>query len=431
MIIGNQYPKKFDDYISQPKGNGYQSIHSAVWGPEGRCVEIQIRTYEMHKAAEGGIASHWAYKETGQQEGNYQQKIDALRDLMNWQSSLVADTSSADDAFKELFSDRAYVFTPNGDVVDLPAGATPLDFAYSVHTQVGDRCKGAKVNGKLVTLTYGLQTGDTIHILTDKNGTPKRDWLDASKGYLKTHRARAKVAHYFKQHDTEQHLIDGKNILDRVVRKHDLPKENITKVREAYKCQTLDELYVMLATGAIGTTTLLNKFRSVASESVAVSTVIEKNKNVSISKGKHAVVIEGLGATETTIAKCCKPIPGDPIVGYITKDRGVVVHHAECSNLLNSMHHAPDKILTVHWNSEKGSFVTNLMLQLLDKPGVLTDIMHVISAAKINIINFNAMAIENGKGRAQLAIEVNNADQLEAIILLLRHMPAVVAVWRV
>jgi GTP pyrophosphokinase len=423
-------PEEFDDYIAHPKSNGYQSIHVAVWGPEDRCVEIQIRTYAMHKAAEGGIASHWAYKENNMQEDNYQQKIDALRDLMNWQSSLVVDTTSADEAFKELFSDRAYVFTPNGDVVDLPVGSTPLDFAYSVHTEVGNRCRGSKVNGKLVPLTYQLRTGELVEILIDKQGIPSRDWLDVHKKYLFTHRARNKVAHYFKQHDVEKNLLDGKAIVEKMQRKHVISKAELIKALDAFNFKSLDELYIAVGTGAIGATTLQNRVRAINDVEVSELPIIENKSVERPYSGKYPVIVEGLGATETVIAQCCKPISGDPIIGYIVKERGVVIHHAECANIINSMNYAPDKILTVHWNSDTVTFIADLSLQIVEQLGALNIVMQVISAAKINIVNLKANVMPIGNSRVDLSVEVVNADQLEALMRSLRGVPAVISVWR-
>ena len=313
--------KEFDDYIATPKQNGYQSIHTVVFGPEGKTVEIQIRTHAMHQDAELGVAAHWMYKEgawPGRGSG-YEQKISWLRKLLQWQEEVVDGSDLADELKNQVVEDRVYVFTPRGDIFDLPLGATPLDFAYYIHSNVGHRCIGAKVFGKIVPFTHQLHTGDQVEILTQKQPNPSRDWLNPSLGYIKSSRARAKIHHWFKQLDRDKNLSAGKEILDNELQKLDLTYKHLEPAISRYNFKELEDLMVAIGAGDVRLNQLLN-FITDRSDDEPVIRFKNPTKN---SGDKNGIVVDGVGSLMSHVAKCCRPVPGEQIIGYITQGRGI------------------------------------------------------------------------------------------------------------
>ncbi|MFV1974112.1 MAG: bifunctional (p)ppGpp synthetase/guanosine-3',5'-bis(diphosphate) 3'-pyrophosphohydrolase, partial [Thiohalobacterales bacterium] len=316
-------PKEFDDYIANPKENRYRSLHTAVIGPESRTLEVQIRTEEMHRHAEFGVAAHWRYKEGGSSESDYEEKIAWLRQLLEWHDEERSASDFVDRFRSEAFQDRVYVLTPQGRIIDLPRGATPLDFAYAVHSEVGHRCRGAKVNGRIVPLTYPLNNGEQVEVLTTKQGAPSRDWLNAHLGYLHTSRAKSRVRAWFKQQDFEHNVAAGRSILDRELHRLGITGLAVDKLSDRFKHRQVDDFLAAIGRGDINTGQLAS----------AINELVPGQDKVPRSRGRSArkkparipggVSISGVGNLMTTMGRCCHPVPHDPIVGYITRGRGV------------------------------------------------------------------------------------------------------------
>ncbi len=312
--------KEFDDYVATPKQNGYQSIHTVVFGPEGKTVEIQIRTSDMHQDAELGVAAHWMYKEgalPGRGSG-YEQKISWLRKLLQWQEEVVDGGDLAEELKNQVVEDRVYIFTPSGDIIDLPLGATPLDFAYYIHSNVGHRCIGAKIFGKIVPFTHQLTTGDQVEILTQKQPNPSRDWLNPSLGYIKSSRARAKIHHWFKQLDRDKNLSAGKEILDSELQKLNLTYKDLEPAIKRFNFKELDDLMVAIGAGDVR----LNQMLNFVSDRTEDEPVIRIKAPSKVTGDKNGIVVDGVGSLMSHVAKCCRPVPGDEIIGYITQGRG-------------------------------------------------------------------------------------------------------------
>ena len=356
-IIHAQWPpikEEFDDYISQPKPNGYQSIHTAVIFHETLNVEIQIRTHDMHESAELGVAAHWKYKEGSSGKATYEDKITTLRQIIDWQKDLSDDkTAEHNQEYTRLFEDRVYVFTPQGDVYDLPIGATPLDFAYYIHTEVGNRCKGAIINGKLEPLTQALKTGDRVEIKTGKIDQPSLDWLSPQTGYITTTQARQKIKAWFRRQDAARHLEMGEELWDKARKKNQLPKQSLHALLEDFRCQTAQELLTNLGSGDIQISTVLQHLQALNEEpEEPKSTQILANVNKAHAPVKPKGSIEGVGNTLTTLARCCKPIPGDPIIGYVTKGRGISIHKESCGNVQYALQKQPERLTSVNWRKD-------------------------------------------------------------------------------
>lgn len=325
--------KEFDDYVATPKQNGYQSIHTVVFGPEGKTVEIQIRTHDMHQDAELGVAAHWMYKEgalPGRGSG-YEQKISWLRKLLQWQEEVVDGSDLAQELKNQVVEDRVYVFTPRGDIFDLPLGATPLDFAYYIHSNVGHRCIGAKIFGKIVPFTHQLSTGDQVEILTQKQPNPSRDWLNPSLGYIKSSRARAKIHHWFKQLDRDKNLSAGKEILDNELQKLELTYKDLDPAIKRFNFRELDDLMVAIGAGDIR----LNQMLNFITDRTEHEPVIRFKSPSKVTGDKNGIVVDGVGSLMSHVARCCRPVPGDEIIGYITQGRGIAVHREDCDSFSN------------------------------------------------------------------------------------------------
>jgi len=423
-------PKEFDDYIATPKGNNYQSLHTAVVGPGGKTLEVQIRTHEMHERSELGVASHWRYKEGSRYDPGYEQKIAWLRQLLEWQD----EDSTADDfvdRFKsEVFEDRVYVITPKGNVVDLSSGATPLDFAYHIHTEIGHRCRGAKINGKIVPLTYTLKTGDQVEVLTTKTGTPSRDWLNTHLNYLKTSRARAKVRAWFTQQDTEKNIRAGKNILDKELSRLGYNTVNQDSLAERLGFKNSLELAASLGKG---NTTLVQiaeagqslLFPASKDEEFADFERTTVDKDIS-----GDIKIYGVGNLLTSMARCCKPAPGDEIIGYITKGRGITIHRADCSNRLRL---ASERLIDVAWNHQQQStYPVDIAILAYDRQGLLRDITAVMTDEKVNVVSMNTLTdSDDHQARMKLTVEVDSIQQLSRLLSKLAQLSNVLEVKRI
>ncbi len=428
--IWRHIPHEFDDYIATPKENMYQSIHTAVIGPEGKTLEIQIRTHEMHQHSELGIAAHWNYKEGSKSaESAYDQKIAWLRQLLEWKDES-DDAGDFIDRFKsEVFQDRVYVITPQGDIIDLAQGATPLDFAYHIHTDVGHRCRGARVNGRIVNLTYELKSGDQVEILTTRVGQPSRDWLNKHLGYLKTSRARAKVRHWFKQQDYETNVSQGREHLEKDLRRLGISGTSHKALAEEFKFQEVDELYAAVGRGDITPTQIASRVNAFAPK--------ETKPSGPASRRKHRVQgsdiqIEGVGNLLTKIGRCCSPAPGDPIIGFITQGKGVTIHRRDCRNILKMDDSRRSRLINVDWNRDAQElYPVDIGVETIDRQGLLRDILNILSNEKINVNTVNTQSNKkNNTAHMELTIEVASVAQLSNILTRLGQLNNVLEVRR-
>ncbi|GAP06735.1 (p)ppGpp synthetase, RelA/SpoT family [Anaerolinea thermolimosa] len=421
-------PHEFDDYIAAPKDNNYQSLHTAVIYDDGKPLEVQIRTPEMHQNAEYGIAAHWRYKEKSGRIGEeYEQRVNLLRRLMDWRQEVTDAAEFMDGMKTDVFQDRVYVFTPRGDIIDLPQGSTPIDFAYHVHTEIGHRCRGAKVNGRLVTLDYELKTGDQVEILTAKHGGPSRDWLNANLGLVKTQRARAKIRSWFKWQDREQNLTQGKNILDRELRRLGI-EIDIEKLARAFDFRTPEELYVAIGCGDITIGKIVNKIIDLGKEKVS-DPLLVPHPALDESKVQQATVtVLGLKGILTTFARCCKPVPGDEIIGYITRGRGVTIHRQDCPNILSL--HERDRIIRVSWGSAPKTYPVPVEIKAYDRQGLMGDISTILAEENINILDVN-LKVSHHLANLRLVLEVGDIAQLSRVLTRIENLPNVTEAHRV
>lgn len=441
---------EFDDYIANPKANGYQSIHTVVYGDGDKPVEIQIRTRNMHNTAELGVAAHWKYKEGNGQSSGVEQRINWLRKLLAWRDDLVESGTLMDEFKNQVFENRVYVFTPAGEVLDLPNGATPLDFAYQVHTMVGHRCIGAKVNGRIVPFTYQLHTGETIEIITQKNPNPSRDWLNPDNGFLKTSRARAKVQSYFRKVDYGQNREEGE---DAVAREADRRNLGINKDQIAillgqglarFNVKKTDDLYAAVGAGDISVANVgafleeaSGHGRSESEREDDINRIIEeKSQNAAIAHSRQkagSVTVEGIDNLLTHISRCCQPIPGDEIVGFITKGRGVSIHRRTCDQLKKLAAAEPDRVIAAQWGQmPEASYTITARITGQDYAGFLRDVTTLIANEKINIAGVRSR-VERDKMLSIIDIDllVSGLAEFDRLCLKLRALPRIATVERV
>jgi GTP pyrophosphokinase len=383
-------PNEFDDYIANPKENGYRSLHTAVIGPEGKVLEIQIRTFGMDEEAELGVCAHWRYKGTDSDAGmanSYEEKISWLREVLDWHEETGDIHNLAEQFSADVAQDRVYVFTPSGDVVNLALGATPLDFAYHVHTEVGHNCRGAKVNGSIVPLTYPLQTGQRVEILTGREGQPRRDWLQPGLGYLKTSRARAKVQHWFRAQARDENVDAGRHLLEREFRRLALTSVDYKRVAQRVQQATVEDMYAAVGSGELSAAQVLNAAQGlVAPEQPQPQPRLVKRR----PQRPGGVQVSGVGNLLTHVAGCCKPLPGDAIMGFITQGRGVSIHRHDCSRLLQLQLSAPERIVEIEWGILADSgYEVDVGIEAYDRPGLLRDITELLAQARINVIAVN------------------------------------------
>ena len=426
-------PKEFDDYIATPKENNYQSIHTAVVGPEGKVLEVQIRTHEMHRHAELGVAAHWRYKEGGKGakgDRHFEQKVAWLRQLLDWKEE-EANAGDFIDRFKsEVFQDRVYILTPQGEVMDLPQGATPLDFAYHIHTEVGHRCRGAKVDGRMVSLTYELKSGEQVSILTARHGGPSRDWLNRELGYLKTNRAYAKVRHWFKQQDQQRNINEGRAALDRQLRRLGVEGLEPEKVAAELGYKSLEDLLMALGRGDASTAQVARVVHRLMqpetdAEAEAERRVLERRGRPARSKD-DPVRIHGVGNLLTNLARCCKPAPGDPIIGFITQGRGVTIHRSDCRNVLNLHDDKRNRLIEVEWGAGDQTYPVDIEVRAFDRQGLLRDVSAILANEKINVVTLNTRTDpRDHSARIQFTMEVTNTNQLSRVLSRINQLPNV------
>ncbi len=425
-VIHNRWrpiPSEFDDYIASPKNNFYQSLHTAVIFEDGKPLEVQIRTQEMDTNAEYGIAAHWRYKEGGRGEAEYEQRVNWLRRLLEWQNEVKDSQEFLDGVKSDIFQDRVYVFTPRGDIIDLPAGATPIDFAYHVHTQIGHRCRGAKINGKLVTLDYTLKSGDQVEILTAKQGGPSRDWLNSNLGLVKTPRARSKIRAWFIHLDREQNLTQGKLLLEKEFRRLGIQTIDIDKLTHALEYRSADDLYVALGCGNISISRIISELNEI---NEAEKHPVEEIPRLVSEKpaASTGVQVTGIKGLLINLAHCCNPAPGDEIVGYITQGRGATIHRAECANIVRLRQKNPDRIIQVDWGEPQRTYPVNIQIKAFQRQGLLTDISSTLTDESIGLRDIR-MNTSSNIATFQLTIEINDITQLSRILNRLENIPNV------
>lgn len=426
-------PKEFDDYIATPKENGYRSLHTAVIGPAGKPIEVQIRTHDMHQEAELGVCAHWTYKEgkSSKSDARYENKIAWLRQVLEWQDD-IGDQRLDDMAvhFNEAIHDeRIYVFTRDGHVIDLQAGATPLDFAYHIHTEVGHGCRGAKINGRIVPMTYKLQTGEQVEIMTQRGGAPSRDWMNPSLGYLGTGRALAKVKHWFKQQDREGNLAEGRVLLEREFSRLGLTlsKTELERIAPRFNVRTGDDVLVALGGGDLPlariTHALTDGLDQSAQQELALPEIPVRPARKADSSS--AIIIEGVGNLLTQIAGCCKPVPGEPIVGFITHTRGVSIHARACPEYLRLAQEEPSRTVDVQWQArESGSYPVDIWVRAWDRTGLLRDITAVLANEQVNVTGVQTQSDkQDGTATMRLTLEVPGLSKLSRVLTRIEQLP--------
>jgi len=427
-------PNEFDDYIANPKENGYRSLHTAVKGPQNRVLEVQIRTRAMHEEAEFGVCAHWRYKKSDHEgpSNSYEQKIEWLRQVLEWHEE-VGGNPWEDHLPRGIEQDRIYVFTPDGHVVDLPESATAVDFAFRIHSDIGLRCKGAKVNGRIVPLNQTLKTADQVEILTANRESPGRDWLIPALGYITTSKARSRLQAWFKQQDREQNVADGRALLDREFLRLAFENVDYGQLAQKLNLKTLDDLYAAVGTGDLSVDRIINAaqrlFKVDKTPEPATSLV---GRATSSDQGASDIYIDGVGNLLSHIAQCCKPIPGDSITGYITLGRGVSIHRQDCPNILQFVADEPERIIKVDWAEKPEQFYSvDVMVEAFDRHGLLRDITALLDRERINV---SAMQTLSNKSKntvdMSLRIEVSSFSDLSRVLVRLSRLPNVSSVKR-
>jgi GTP pyrophosphokinase len=416
-------PKEFDDYIAKPKANNYRSLHTAVIGPEGKSLEVQIRTHEMHEHSERGVAAHWQYKEGGRFERGYREKIAWLRQVLEWKDE-ISDASELAEHFRSgLFDDSVYVLTPQGRVVDLPKGATPVDFAYHVHTELGHRCRGAKVDGVMVPLNTPLSNGVQVEILSAKQGGPSRDWLNPQLGFLKSAGARAKVRQWFNRQNLEADIAQGRVMLERELQRHGQTRINLDQLAAKLDFDRLPDFLAAIARGEVGPKALQDAVTGdTHAPEPAPAIVTRKSKT-----GDGGVLVVGVDRLLTAPAKCCRPAPPEPIVGFVTRGRGVSVHRADCASLARL---DPARRIAAEWGAPgSATFPVEIVVDAADRTGLLRDISEVLSRERINVTATRTQSSDLS-ARMRFTVEVADLDQLRRVLALIGDVRGVISAQR-
>jgi len=425
-------PKEFDDYISKPKGNNYRSLHTAVECPDGRSLEIQIRTWDMHKHAELGVAAHWRYKEGPKAPGAdaYDEKIAWLRQLLTWKTE-VTDSSDWVNHYKQAALDETiYVMTPQGRVVDLPSGSTAVDFAYRVHTDLGHRCRGAKINGQLIPLNTPLETGQQVEVLTAKQGGPSRDWLNPSLGYIHTKSARVKVRTWFSNLALEETLAEGRALVAKELQRAGQSGANIDELARRLEFTKADDLYIAAARGELNLRLFQATVRGEAAADAQLPDEVQTHAPRKHTDGNQGILIVGVDKLLTQLARCCKPAPPDEIHGFITRGKGISIHRADCPNFANLAALHPERVIETDWGSETtGTFACDIVVDAHDRQGLLRDISEIFTREKLNVVGVNTQS-RQGKAHMSFTVEIVNLRQLQRTLGLIHEVEGVVGVRR-
>ena len=420
-------PTEFDDYIAAPKDNFYQSLHTAVVFDDGKTLEVQIRTPEMEQSAEYGIAAHWRYKEGLTRDEEYERRILWLRSLMEWRQDVDDAREFVDGLKSDVFEDRVYVFTPRGDIIDLPVGSTPIDFAYHVHTDVGHCCRGAKVNGKLVTLDYILKTGEKVEILTAKRGGPSRDWLNPNLGLVKTQRARSKIRQWFKRQARDQNISQGKILLEKELRRLGLSNINLERLAREFDRPSVDNLFEAIGNGDISIGRIVNHL-TIAEDQKGELELIPKPSTEFPAPPKDSVTVLGLKGLLTIPARCCNPTPGDAIIGYITRGRGATIHRQDCPNIMRIRDR--ERLVRVTWGEVKNTYPVPVRIKAYDRNGLLRDVSTLITDEGINMAKVN-VDVKKNLAVFDLILEVRDLAQLSKILDRLENLANVLEAQRI
>ncbi|HVN45540.1 MAG TPA: bifunctional (p)ppGpp synthetase/guanosine-3',5'-bis(diphosphate) 3'-pyrophosphohydrolase [Steroidobacteraceae bacterium] len=423
-------PGEFDDYIATPKGNGYRSIHTAVIGPAAKSLEVQIRTPQMHEHAELGVAAHWSYKEGGPRDADYQRKIEWVRRLLEPQDGAgptEADRDLIEGMRAELFEDRVYVLTPKGEVIDLPRGATPLDFAYQVHTSLGHRCRGAKANGRIVPLSHVLSNGEIIEIITGKHEAPSRDWLAPEQGYLASPRSRSKVRAWFRRQDVGANRNAGAVLAERELARIGARPEQLAALARELQARDVDHLHQLLGEGEITVTQLMHAANRLF-EPAPPARSARAARAVTSRRRSSPVEIEGVGDLPTTLARCCAPLRPQPIAGYVALGRGVTVHRSDCAGFIRMAALKPERVLKVDWSSaDAAALAVLLAVSAYDRRGLLRDLTDVLAVERLSIDAVTSRTDhESGMAYFSLAVAVNDLEQLARVLRRLEAVPNVI-----
>ncbi len=424
-------PQEFDDYITKPKGNNYQSLHTAVLAGDGRALEVQIRTFDMHKHAELGVAAHWRYKEGARDGGDYDEKIALLRNLLSWRDE-VTDSAHWMEQFKRAsLDDTLYVLTPQGKVVDLPRGATPVDFAYRLHTDLGHHCRGAKVDGQLMPLNTRLESGQTVEIVAAKEGGPSRDWLDVRQGYVATSRARSKIKQYFAQLDEEELLNRGRSFVTKEMQRDGHGQANIDGLAERLGFKNAEALYLAAGRGEVGPRAMQTALREGSAPEPAAGTAPEFVVSRSRSgDNQDKILIVGVGKLMTSLSRCCKPAPPDAIEGFVTRGRGISIHRVDCADFQELARKHPERVIPAEWgekahDNRTALYQVDISVQAADRQGLLRDISEVLSREKLNVIAVNTLT-KKGTAYMRFTMEVGGIKQVQRAITLIREVSGVI-----
>jgi GTP pyrophosphokinase len=415
-------PGEFDDYISRPKGNNYQSLHTAVFGPGGRALEVQIRTHEMHRHAELGVAAHWRYKEGGRAPSGdpMDEKIAWLRQVLAWRDEVVDAADWVEQAKRGAVDETVYVFTPQGRVIDLPKGATPVDFAYALHTDIGHRCRGAKVDGAMVPLDYRLQNGQRVEIVAAKQGGPSRDWINPERGYIASSRARNKVRQWFHAEELARTVAEGRAIVERELHRIGQDGASLEALAQALGYAKTDDLFAAAGREEIGPRALQVALKGPEPEPEE-ALVAKKSK----SAGGEGIMVVGVDRLMTQLARCCKPVPPDPVMGFVTRGRGISVHRRDCKSLADLVRRQPERAIEAAWGAKgSGVFPVDIGVQANDRQGLLRDISEVLSKERINVTAVNTLS-KSGVATMQFTVEVSDTDHLRRALAQVSEVPGV------
>ncbi|KXJ50788.1 MAG: (p)ppGpp synthetase [Neptuniibacter sp. Phe_28] len=430
-------PHEFDDYIASPKPNGYRSLHTAVFGLDGKVLEIQIRTFDMHEEAELGVCAHHLYKGTDTKSNSdaYEDKIAWLRQVLEWHDDLGESEGFGEMLRGDVVQDRLYIFTPDGHVIDMPKGATPIDFAYRVHTEIGHRCRGAKINGRIVPLNRRLHTGDQVEIMTGSEERPRRDWLNMNLGFVTTPRARAKVAHWFKFQAKEQNADAGRAMVIKEFKRLaiDLDDLNFSKICDDVNYKTIEDMYAALGAGDLRLSQIINSAQSqILAEDVDEQLDLALPSHHETEVRPEGVKVRGVGNLLSTMASCCTPVLGDQIAGYITQGRGISVHREDCSNFIQLQEKEPERIIEVDWGvSGETTYPVDIFIEAFDRPGLLRDVMLIMAAENVNIVAANTLSDKReNMARLTLTVEISSLDLLGRVMDKVNQIPNVMEVYR-
>jgi RelA/SpoT family (p)ppGpp synthetase len=411
-------PGEFDDYIATPKDNMYQSLHTAVICKDGKTLEVQIRTWEMHRIAEYGVAAHWRYKEGSKQDPALETKIAMLRSLVEWRQEATDADEFVDAMRTDVFQDRVYTFTPKGKLIDLPNGATPIDFAYYIHTEIGHRCRGARINGKMVSLDYQLQNGDQVEILTTRHGGPSRDWLNPTLGHVKTSRARTKIRQWFRRQDREQNINLGREIVERELKRLGMEHLGHEAVAQLFNYEELDDLHAAVGFGDINSQQIASRIADPRHQEKTGLPLIPAPPTPTI----EGIQVQGTGGLLTRLAQCCHPLPGDDVIGYVTRGRGVTIHRRDCPNVLNMRDR--ERLIEVSWGARPQTVPVAIRIMAYDRAGLLSEISSIISAEGINIASLT-QDVRQHIATFYLTMEISNITQLSRVLTKIERRPNV------